>query len=710
MKLNLKFNNQPSFDEAAIRAHVALLHECAQGVDGVLVVSTFYANAGDRPGPITHHHIGDVDGMTAAIMAHATTPGVNVYTGLHVMRRGLERGKRGTERDIVAMLGVVADLDSDTGKTGELPVDPDFVIETSPGNHQPAIIFDQPAAPAEAREIGAALRAATGADHGTVDPAHVWRIPGTLNWPNATKLARGRSPDPVLVTVSAPYGGTVQSVADLKAALAPWSQKAAQTASVTVGELPDAATVKASGTATAMLAAAGVGDRSAHAAKIVERLAFDGHTAEQAGALFLAASGDWFERYSSRSEAMADFSRLWAKFGKPHEEAREAGAKAAASLLTPTNENERGVLSFMGEDREYIPKPELIRDTIPRNGVGFFGGQSGALKTFFAVHAATCLMTGEPLAGRDIERTGGVVYLAAEGEGTIEGRMKARRMQMEKPSQAMPFFTLTKFGAIEDAAAYKSLERRLEQASERMQSRFGVPLVAVVIDTVAAAGMIPEDKENDPGAWQKVFDALQPISERLDIVVILIHHAGKNANAGLRGSSNARAAADFALMLACDRDEITGDTKNHFLHLAKSRDAAEGPIAGIQKRTVEIAKRDDGSPITTLVLDFDMSNKAPAVRLKTSKTDKPFREAFDACELHRVRVHGESNAPEVQAARLEDLKREFGLRYVTAQTDATKRADNVRNALRTAITRVRDAGEYATGTWGGAEWIWRLKP
>lgn len=385
-------------------------------------------------------------------------------------------------------------------------------------------------------------------------------------------------------------------------------------------------------------------------------------------------------------------------------------ALAKAAMPVASNDNERGVLRFLGDDRDYVPKPELIRDTVPRNGVGFFGGQSGALKTFFSIHAATCLMTGEPLAGREIERPGGVVYLAAEGEGTIEGRMKARRQQMEDPSKVLPFFTLTNFGSIDDQAAYTALEARLKQAAERMAERFDVPLVAVIIDTVAAAGMIPEDKENDPGAWQKVFRALQPISERLDIVIILIHHAGKNASAGLRGSSNARAAADFALMLACDRDEITGETQNHYLHLAKSREAPEGPIAAIQKRVVQIAERADGSPITTLVLDFDIGGKAPTKKMKTSKTDRPFREAFDAAELHRVRVHGERDAPEVQAAKVEDVRAEFALRYVTAQTDAVKRADAVRTAFRLAVTRARDTGDYCTGSWSDTEWIWRTKP
>jgi len=377
------------------------------------------------------------------------------------------------------------------------------------------------------------------------------------------------------------------------------------------------------------------------------------------------------------------------------------------------NDNKpRGQLVFIGEDRPFTPKPELVRDTMPRTGVGFFGGQSGAYKTFFAIHAATCFMTGEPLAGREIERVGGVVYLAAEGEGTIEGRMKARRMKLENPTADVPFYMLTGMGAISDKAAYAALESRLADAATVMRQSFGQPLVALIVDTVAAAGMIPEDKENDQGAWQKVFDALQPISKKLDCVVILVHHAGKNASAGLRGSSNARAGADFALMLACDRDEITGLTANHFLHLTKSRDAPEGPIAAIHAESVVIGQRDDGTPITSLVLDFDTDRKAAPKKAKASKTDRPFRDAVDATfadKSESVRVHGEADAPLVRAVRLEDVKPEFESRYVTGQTDPVKRADNLRRRFTDAVRRATESGAYCAGTWGETEWLWRLE-
>ncbi|WP_204330895.1 DUF3987 domain-containing protein [Rhizobium ruizarguesonis] len=331
----VKINPAAAFDEAAIRAHVEMVHSLAAGIDGLLVTSAYFANPtgdSDAPGAVTHHAVGDVDGMVEAIMAHASTPNANVFTGLQVMRKGLARGKRGGEADIVAVLGLVVDLDADTGKSGQMPIEPNVVLETSTGNFQPFILFDRAISPAEAKPLAAALKRATGSDHGTADVAHVWRVPGSLNWPNKKKLERGRSPEPISVVVDLAWDGALTSVDELRAAIEPWATAPAGHSSVTIGELPSIEGVELSMRVAEMLAANDVGDRSAWASKVVEQLAFDGLTAEQACAAFLSATGNWFERYATK-DPIADFRRTWAKFGLPHIEERESSAEVSAAFV-----------------------------------------------------------------------------------------------------------------------------------------------------------------------------------------------------------------------------------------------------------------------------------------------------------------------------------------------------------------------------------------
>lgn len=48
----------------------------------------------------------------------------------------------------------------------------------------------------------------------------MWRVPGALNWPNAKKLKRGRSPEPQPVTVVLPWTGELIDPEKLKEAVA----------------------------------------------------------------------------------------------------------------------------------------------------------------------------------------------------------------------------------------------------------------------------------------------------------------------------------------------------------------------------------------------------------------------------------------------------------------------------------------------------------
>lgn len=356
----------PAFDEAAIRTHVEMLHQLAAGIQGKFVVSTFFANptGEDRSrGTISHHAVGDVGGMVDAVMAHAFTPNANCYVCPNLMRLNLERGKKGAEADVVAVLAIVADMDDDTGRAGAMPTDPNYVIESSPGNFQCFLLLDKPLPPGEAKPLAMALKRAANSDHCTVDVSHVWRVPGCLNWPNAKKLARGRSPNPSAVRIAQPWDGSLTSVDELSAAIQPWLSAPETASAVSLGDLPSLDGIDISATASELLAANEVGDRSAWASKVVEQLAFDGLTPEQACAAFLAASGDWFRRYETR-DPIKDFERMWSKFGAPHAEEREAGNNAATGIVAKFNAKSR----VPAAANDNVPAAEPCRDlpVIPR--------------------------------------------------------------------------------------------------------------------------------------------------------------------------------------------------------------------------------------------------------------------------------------------------------------------------------------------------------
>ena len=126
----------------------------------------------------------------------------NVYMPLCLMQEDLSQGHKGGEKDIISTLGFCCDFDLPTAVEDieKLPVEPTITLETSPGRYQALYILRQPIEDKiEAKELAKRLKAFPGCDHGTMDLSHVWRIPGTLNWPNKKKFDAGRSLKPFLV-------------------------------------------------------------------------------------------------------------------------------------------------------------------------------------------------------------------------------------------------------------------------------------------------------------------------------------------------------------------------------------------------------------------------------------------------------------------------------------------------------------------------------
>jgi RepB DNA-primase from phage plasmid len=75
---------------------------------------------------------------------------------------------------------------------------PTLGIETSPGNAQYWFFFQRAISGTRAQQLGEALRRVTGGDSDTGNPCQPYRIPGTTNYPNKVKIARGRVVTPTL--------------------------------------------------------------------------------------------------------------------------------------------------------------------------------------------------------------------------------------------------------------------------------------------------------------------------------------------------------------------------------------------------------------------------------------------------------------------------------------------------------------------------------
>jgi hypothetical protein len=163
----------PPILTAEIRAHCEIIHELAAPLtgQGKLVIACFGedpdqldpktgASGCPLPPRVVHVEIGNIQ---TAIDAVATLTGGehrNVYMSLAVFRSDLQRGRKGFESDIVAVLGLVADFDDSEAVqwAGRLPLAPSFVLETSSGRFQAFYLFDRPGPFGAAKPVATRLK------------------------------------------------------------------------------------------------------------------------------------------------------------------------------------------------------------------------------------------------------------------------------------------------------------------------------------------------------------------------------------------------------------------------------------------------------------------------------------------------------------------------------------------------------------------------
>ncbi|HEV2175022.1 MAG TPA: DNA-primase RepB domain-containing protein, partial [Nitrospira sp.] len=228
--MNIDDTVLPAVVPHLIAAHAMMIHERAQALrePAKLVVTGFgeklekadlqAGSLGLRlPPKVIHVEVGAKAGIVEAINRIAQLPHYNVYMPLSAFRPDLAENAKGGEADVVACFGLVADFDDkDAARWAErLPLPPQYVLETSAGRFQAFYLFDKPAPLAAVKPIAERLKLFAACDHGTSDISHVWRIPGTLNWPNAKKVGEGRSTEPQQVKVVQAFDGSTISLEKL---------------------------------------------------------------------------------------------------------------------------------------------------------------------------------------------------------------------------------------------------------------------------------------------------------------------------------------------------------------------------------------------------------------------------------------------------------------------------------------------------------------
>jgi hypothetical protein len=214
-----------------------------------------------------------------------------------------------------------------------------------------------------------------------------------------------------------------------------------------------------------------------------------------------------------------------------------------------------------------LPRTEyLIDGFVQKRGINLLIGDSGAGKTFVALDMCLAVATDTPWHGRTVE-PGKVLYVCGEGITGIYDRVEAWQ---------------TAHGAAVPDDRIVFLDRQLNlmnrhDVAQITRTAVRVDADVVVIDPLAR--LMYDAEENSARDMGTAVAAIEQIRRSTDGTVLAVHHKGKGASRGERGSSALRAAADQSIWLS-----RTGQTLS--VIVSKSRDSESGTGVHLRLRQV----------------------------------------------------------------------------------------------------------------------------
>lgn len=365
-------------------------------------------------------------------------------------------------------------------------------------------------------------------------------------------------------------------------------------------------------------------------------------------------------------------------------------------------------LFWHGEKDGRQARSWLVRDLIPEKGHGLAAGQWGAAKTFAMIDLCASIMTGQPFAGREIVRRGGVLFVAAEGaceipirlQGVIDHKIKGKTPTIG--GDRLPFAWIEEDPSLKDDKG--AIAAAADAAAARMQEQFGLPLVLIVFDTLNAVARFKDG--NDAAEAQFVMNQLNNLSKATGAFVLAVDHFGKAVETGTRGSSAKEASSDVVLAFLAERD-TAGSTSNRRMAVRKLRGGKTGEETNFELRVVQA-----GFDETTCVIDWSCAPIKAGVKATKGKV-WPKSTRLLRATLHEVLLaEGKDINPigdrmvSVKAVTVSSLRKEFTRRYLTDGTDAKKGADAKRSAFNRALRMAQDQELISARDVDGVDHVW----
>jgi hypothetical protein len=194
----------------------------------------------------------------------------------------------------------------------------------------------------------------------------------------------------------------------------------------------------------------------------------------------------------------------------------------------------------------------LVEQLWGESAVGVIGGAPKCSKTWLGLDLALSIATGTACLGKyAVPQPGPVlVYLAEDALAVVRERVEGMARQRGLELESIDIHVITAPSLRLDREPHR---RRLLETAKRLRPRL------LLLDPLVRLHGIDENSATEVAGLLAYFRSLQ---RQLDLSVVLVHHARKNATAGvaagqgLRGSSDLHAFGDSNLYLRRCKDRL----------------------------------------------------------------------------------------------------------------------------------------------------------
>lgn len=301
-------------------------------------------------------------------------------------------------------------------------------------------------------------------------------------------------------------------------------------------------------------------------------------------------------------------------------------------------------------------------------------GQSNVGKSFLTLDLAYHVAAGKPWHGAKVVG-GAVLYMATEGGNAFRNRVYAlqKKYGYDSPALAVRPAPVDLFNQSVDLPTVEKLCREIEAERGKLK--------LIVVDTLSRA--MAGANENTAEDMSKFIANLDMLRVATNAHILIVHHSGKDASKGARGSSALRAALDTEIELELGEEGV------RLAKATKQRDMEGNAMLGFRLAVEELGMDEDGDAVTTCTIEIMTQEDVQAA------TKKPKGKNQELVEECFVQLRGEGiGGPNPSGAGWP----QSGSRW-TISEDRLKdhfvgkcSAKNPRDAYRTAIDSMISAG------------------